>query len=113
MDFCHGQHWLMQGNAISQEEASRRYIRVANLASTLNLSDTITTTMSARPRHVIHCVMAASISLNGNVSLLAGGVNSTQATVRYTSLNNKPDQFYFMLESHIASDEKEEIIVNP
>nr|XP_012223878.1 PREDICTED: uncharacterized protein LOC105673095 isoform X1 [Linepithema humile] len=90
--------WLMQGDVLTQEEASARHIRLITWESHLSVN-TRMDAHYARSGYFISCVIAASIHGNGHVSVAAGGYGSKEVRILYVTKNDEPDVLYVFVQA--------------
>lgn len=90
--------WLMQGDVLTQEEATTRHVRLITWESNLSVN-TRMEAHYARSGYYISCVIAASIHGNGYVSVVAGGYGSKEVRVLYVTKNGKPDVLHVFVQA--------------
>ncbi|XP_003427004.1 uncharacterized protein LOC100680061 [Nasonia vitripennis] len=98
---CAGDQWLMAGDFISDGEAERHNLLLDSTNSTTSVSSSIRITLTPPMHHTINCIIAAALHLNGDVSVVDGGVGSNSVTLAYKTLNSQPDQFFVLMESNV------------
>lgn len=113
--------WLMQGDTITQEEATSLHIRLITQESNLSVSDN-TDVRFARTGYVISCVIAASVHGNGHVSVAEGGYGSKEVRVLYVTDNGKPDVLHVFIQAvrrevvvdgNVAESARQSIVYEP
>lgn len=91
----------MAGDLISDAEAERHDLLLDSTNSTTSVTSSVRVTLVPPTHHTINCIIAAALHLNGDVSVLEGGVGSKSVTLAYETLNNQPDQFFVLIESYV------------
>jgi hypothetical protein len=89
--------WLMQGDILSEDEATSRLIK--SHKSYFSVSTRAEVYFAAEPGMVINCVIAAAVYQNGHVSVLEGGYGTTMVRIRYVTKNGQTDIFAVFLQT--------------
>lgn len=90
----------MQGDFITINEARRRNLVIDTTNSTTSVSSSLSLTFTAPPNHTINCVLAASLNMNGNVRLIAGGIGFNNVTLAYETSKGRQDFLFVQIESN-------------
>ncbi|XP_058800900.1 uncharacterized protein LOC131669783 [Phymastichus coffea] len=98
---CAGDQWLMEGDFISKQDTLERNLHLETTNSTTSVSTSLLLTLSAPADHTINCVLAASLNMHGDVSVVEGGVGAENVTLAYKTRNGRPDFLFVMVESHV------------
>ncbi|XP_072746663.1 uncharacterized protein [Anoplolepis gracilipes] len=91
--------WLMQGDVLTDEEATSRLIQLDSHKSYYPVNTRAEVYYTARPGKLVSCVIAASVHLNGHVSVVKGGYGSKKVRIRYTTENGRPDVFFVLVQA--------------
>ncbi|XP_011501477.1 PREDICTED: uncharacterized protein LOC105365090 [Ceratosolen solmsi marchali] len=98
--FCAGDQWLMYGDFIGESEAIARHLVLESTNSTTSVSSSMQLSLVTPPGHRINCILAAALHMNGNVSVVEGGLGTGDVTLAYETLNGYPDLLFVLVESN-------------
>ncbi|XP_029174838.1 uncharacterized protein LOC114943400 [Nylanderia fulva] len=91
--------WLMQGDLLIDKEAESRSIKVFTQKWYISGGANREVSYTSLPDRPINCVIAASIHMNGHVSIVEGGLGSNKIRVEYKAENDKRDVFFVLVQT--------------
>ncbi|XP_011862549.1 PREDICTED: uncharacterized protein LOC105559098 [Vollenhovia emeryi] len=91
--------WLMQGNVLTEDEATSRLIQLESQKSYFPVSTRAEVYYRAQPGKLVSCVIAASVHQQGRVSVVEGGYGANKVRIRYMTENGQPDVFFILVQA--------------
>jgi len=89
----------MQGDVFTDDEATSRLIQLDSQKSYFPVNTRAEVYYRALPGKLISCVIAASVHLQGHVSVVEGGYREQKVRIRYVTENGKPDVFFVLIQA--------------
>lgn len=91
--------WLIQGNALTKDEATSQLIQLDSHKSYLPVSTRAEVYYWAQPGKLISCVIAASVHQQGHVSVVEGGYRAKKVRIRYMTDTGNADVFFVLIQA--------------
>lgn len=95
----------MEGDFISSEALKSGKLDVETKNSSTSTTASMELTLSTRQGRKINCIIAAAIYMNGDVSIVRGGLGHDNVSIAYNTVNDKPDTLFVLIQSYLDREE--------